>query len=292
MPDTPPDIRDAATVMPLRQTDAGLEVFMVRRHGDSAFMANRYVYPGGKLDADDCTDEAAEHVSGMTPEEARDRLDEEIAPLKALGLFLAGVRETFEEAGLLLARRRGEEAFIDLVSDPETADRYAEARRQLAAGELAISEFADREDLTVPLDEVGYFAHWITPQREEHRYDTRFFIVLAPEHQEPLHDERETTDSGWVRPADIIDQNRAGDLQLAPPTLRTLQQLSDFETAESALEFARTHRPPTLLPHMLVGEEIYLVLPGDPEYPEDLAPEPDAAPEVTRLRMEELGVWS
>ena len=286
---------DAATVMPLRPADPGFEVFMVRRHEESGFMGDRYVYPGGKLDESDCTDKVVDHVTGMTPEEARERLDEEIAPLRALGLYLAGVRETFEEAGLLLARRRGEEAFVDLVSDEATAERFAEAREALHSGELAISEFVDREDLTVPLDRIGYFAHWITPYVEERRYDTRFFVVSAPEHQEPLHDEHETTDSVWIRPSEIVEKNRREELKLAPPTLRTLQKLAEFDSVDAVLEFARTYRPPTLLPHMeAVDAEILLLLPGDPDYPADDDKYGCAEPtdsQVTRLRMIDMGRW-
>lgn len=293
---TDQELVDAATVMPLRPADDGFEVFMVRRHGDSGFMANRYVYPGGKLDADDCTERVLDHVEGMTPEQARDRLGEDIEPLRALGLFLAGIRETFEEAGLLLARRRGDEEFVDLVSDDETARHFERAREALASGELSISEFADREDLVIPLDRIGYFAHWVTPFVEKRRYDTRFFVVLAPERQEPLHGDRETTDSAWMRPEDVIDENRNGDLKLAPPTLRTLQQLAEFDSAEAALEFAQTHRPPTLLPHMAAIEgEIYLLLPDDPAYPSDdpkYAISEPSADDVTRLRMLDMGHWS
>jgi 8-oxo-dGTP pyrophosphatase MutT (NUDIX family) len=290
---------DSATVIPLRETGDGFEVFMVRRHGESGFMADRYVYPGGKLDEEDCTERAARQVTGMTSEEARERLDEQIPPLRAMGLFLAGVRETFEESGLLLARREAEprdDKFVDLESDEETAADFAVARRCLAKGAMSLTDLAVREDLVIPLERLGYFAHWITPYMEERRYDTRFFVVLAPENQTPLHGDRETTDSAWMTPEAVLERNRDGDLMLAPPTLRTLQQLASFDSAADVLEFARSYDPPTVLPHIEAdGGEVTLYLPGDPAYPADdpdyaFAEPVDDGP--TRLEMVERGRWT
>jgi 8-oxo-dGTP pyrophosphatase MutT (NUDIX family) len=289
---------DSATVIPLRETDDGFEVFMVRRHGESGFMAHRYVYPGGKLDEEDCTERAARQVAGMTPKEARERLDEEIPPLRALGLFLAGARETFEESGLLLARRATEpcgDAFVDLESDEQTAADFAVARRCLAKGAMSLTDLAVRQDLVIPLDRLGYFAHWITPYIEERRYDTRFFVVLAPANQTPVHGDRETTDSAWMTPEAVLERNREGDLMLAPPTLQTLEQLANFGSADDVLEFARSFDPPTVLPHIEAdGGKVTLYLPGDPDYPAD-DPDYGFAEPVgdgpTRLEMVERGVW-
>ncbi len=281
--------------MILREADDGFEVFMVRRHSGNEFLADRYVYPGGKLDADDCTPDAAENVESMTPEDARERLEEDIDPHRALGLFLAGVRETFEESGLLLARRADESEFVDLTSDPNVSARFSDYREKLQTGEISLSEVAERENLVFPMQWLGYFAHWITPFVESKRYDTRFFVCLAPAHQEPLHDERETTDGLWLTPEDALERSRGDDFLLAPPTLRTLQQISEFDTAADALTFARSHVPPTLLPHMeMVGDEVLLFLPGDPAFPSDDPRYTNAEPvrsEVTRLRMISMGKW-
>ncbi|MGM0557048.1 MAG: NUDIX hydrolase, partial [Myxococcota bacterium] len=286
---------DASTVMILREAPDGFQVFMVRRHSGNEFLANRYVYPGGKLDAEDCTPDASEHVEGMTPEDAKRRLDEDIDPYDALGLFLAGVRETFEESGLLLARRSDEDNFIDLTSNPNVARRFSTYREQLQDGDISLSEVAEREDLVFPMQWLGYFAHWITPFIESKRFDTRFFVCLAPAHQEPLHDERETTEGLWLTPTEALERSRGDDFLLAPPTLRTLQQLSDFTSASDALEFARSYVPPTILPHMeMSGEEVLLYLPGDPSFPADDPRYANAEPvesDVTCLRMVSMGKW-
>lgn len=261
-------------------------------------MADRYVYPGGKLDAEDCTERAARQVAGTTPEETRERLDEQIPPLRAMGLLLAGVRETFEESGLLLARRETEprdDAFVDLEADEETAADFAVARRCLAKGTMSLTDLAVREDLVIPLDRLGYFAHWVTPYIEDRRYDTRFFVVLAPANQRPIHGDRETTDSAWMTPGAVLERNRDGDLMLAPPTLQTLQQLATFESAAEVLEFASSYDPPTVLPHIETdGDRVTLYLPGDPAYPADDPNYAFAEPVgngPTRLEMVERGLW-
>lgn len=289
---------DSATVIVLREGGEGPEVFMVRRHTDSGFMPDRYVYPGGKLDAEDCSARAVRRVEGRDPEEARERLGEAIPARRALGLFLAGIRETFEEAGLLLARREDDEPggpLVDLGSDPAVVEAFREARDGLAEGRLSLTDLAERQGLVVPLERIGYFAHWITPYREGRRYDTRFFVVLAPEHQEPLHGGRETTDSEWARPAEILRRNDEGELMLAPPTRRTLRRLTDFARADDVLAFAQTYDPPTILPHVdSTDGGVALLLPGDPDYPGDdpdyaVAEPVDAGP--TRLTMIERGRW-
>lgn len=295
MSQQPDKARDAATVMILREADKDFEVFMVRRHSGNEFLADRYVYPGGKLDDEDCTPDAAEHVESMTPEDARRRLDEEIDGYQALGLFLAGVRETFEESGLLLARRVGEEQFIDLTSDSRVADTFSEYREMLQEGHMSLSEMAERQDLLLPMQWLGYLAHWITPFIESKRYDTRFFVCLAPANQTPLHDERETTDGLWLTPAEALERSNGDDFLLAPPTLRTLQQISRFDTAAAVLEFARSHIPPTILPHMeMIGDEVMLYLPGDPDFPSDdprYACAESVQSDITRLRMVSIGKW-
>src|SRR5690606_17485459 len=123
--------------------------------------------PGGKLDASDCTERAAAHVRGLSAVDACARLNIDEPSYLGLGLFLAGVRETFEESGILLACRAGCEDWIDLTSDPEVAERFAGYRRALITGELSMTELAERENLVISLENIGYFAHWITPYIEK-----------------------------------------------------------------------------------------------------------------------------
>lgn len=289
-----PALRDAATIIVVRPdaTD-GFEIFMVKRHARSSFMPDVHVYPGGALDPQDCVPRAREGVEGLTADAARARLDEAISPEKALGLFLAGVRETFEEAGLLLARRRGEQKFIDLTSDEEVASAFAVYRKQLRSGEISLTEVLLAEDLVVPLDRLGYFAHWITPYIENKRFDTRFFVVRAPENQIPLHDKVETSDSDWLSPKAALDAYLDGKIALSPPTLSTLVRLTGYESVEALVTACKTISPPTLLPHFGNVEgipEIYL--PGHELYPGDDPRyiQSTTAPDWLTLRLID-GIW-
>lgn len=260
---------DAATVIVLREAAAGFEVFLVQRHRNSGFMANVYVYPGGKLDSDDCSERAADRVRGMSAEDACARLKIEQPSFLGLGLFLAGVRETFEESGILLASRSGSQDWIDLTSDAQVAQRFAAYRRDLISGELSLSEMAKREELVISLENIGYFAHWITPYIEKRRFNTRFFVTILPPNQRPLHDAVETTDSLWIRPQDALARYFSNTLQLSPPTIRTLEQLAEFPSAQAVVENARRREPPAILPFIGQIDGItQMLMPGDVDYPE------------------------
>lgn len=251
-------IHDAATVMVLRDGADGLEVFMVRRHGKSSFMANAWVYPGGRLDDADTDEDVLARIEG----EPRLDLD---SKTRAAGLYLAAIRETFEEAGVLLARPRGSSEWVDLLSSP----RFETYRTMLQTGDESLLHVAEQEDLVFPIDELAYFAHWITPTFEPKRFDTFFFLARAPENQAPLHDQRETTDSFWIRPAEALQRFEAGELYLAPPTQRTLERLSVFDSTDAAFAAAEAMTVPCVIPHLLPGATPVLLLPGDPEFPSD-----------------------
>jgi len=311
MSNSSPDSRtarcpSASTVAILREAPTGFEVLMVQRHTNSRFMADRFVYPGGKLDLADCTPRAAQRIDGRTPAEIQaafgplslrqsaDSGAEAGGEYLGSGLFLAGIRETFEEAGILLARRKDQPHLIDLTSDAAVAERFRTYRQKLNRGTLALSTLAEQEDLIFPLERIAYFAHWITPFHEPKRYDTRFFIALAPQNQRPLHDASETTDSRWIRPQDAIEANQSGTFQLAPPTLHTLMQLAEFDSAQDALDWASDYRPPTILPYMhKVASDILLLLPGDPNYPADQPGYSVTSPidGPTRMRADGIGLW-
>jgi len=285
---------DASTIIVLRDTEDGPEVFLLRRARKSSFMPNVYVYPGGRLDPEDCTPEAAARVRGLTPDDARRRLGEDLPGLTALGLFLAGIRETFEEAGILLARRRGEDDLIDLTSDPEVARRFAAHRDRLNAYELSMSAFAADEDLIFDLSDVHEFSRWITPFFESKRFDARFFVAIAPEHQRPLHDSKETTDSAWLAPKRAVQMYQDGELELAPPTLATLVQLARFSTSAEIVAHAEQHVPAICLPHFAERDgAMTLMLPGDADYPHDDERYPDATTpvhDITAMVMDD-GQW-
>lgn len=289
-PDAAPQARDASTVIVLREATLGPEVFLVRRNRRASFMANAYVYPGGALDPEDQDLALTAHAHGLTPEQAVTRLGEPLTPAHAFGLFLAGVRETFEEAGFLLALAHGSEDYVDLEST-----RFEELRASMRAGDIGLLDLAITESLRYDLSSMHLFARWITPYFETRRFDARFFLIEAPAHQTPVHDAEETVASQWMRPADAIDAYHRQELLLSPPTLATLSQLSAFETVSSAIDFARGHQPAICLPHFFMGQDqrTILTLPGDPEYPaDDPAYIQDSPPhDIPRITMDADGLW-
>ncbi len=248
----PGSVRDAATILLLREASgAPFEIFMVKRGRKAAFMANAMVYPGGRLDEADCSDALAERCT-LSRAQASELLGEPDGA-KALGLLVAGVRETYEEAGLLLARRDGE----------LLAEAPAQWRDKLNSRSCGLLEVCEALDLELAVDLLGYFAHWITPSIEKRRYDTRFLIGRAPAGQVPGHDGTETVDSEWLSPQVVLDRYDAGNITLAPPTYRSLLELQAAETLQAALDY-RVGQPSSIMPQgHQEGGAFYLLLPGD-----------------------------
>ena len=255
-------IQDAATVLLLRAGDP-FEIFMVRRARKAAFMADAMVFPGGRVDPTDS--KAALHaLCALDRAEAGRQLgidDQE----RALAFLVAALRETFEEAGVLLART-ADGSLIDF-EDPAQASHFEAYREQLNCGACSLLEIARAEALTLAVDLLIHHAHWITPPIESRRFDTHFLITRAPAGQNPLHDDIETNASAWLSPRAALEGYAKGTLQLAPPTLRILMELDRLPTIEAALQ-ARLENPP--IPYQPqpqhVDGELHLLLPGDPDF--------------------------
>jgi 8-oxo-dGTP pyrophosphatase MutT (NUDIX family) len=176
----------------------------------------------------------------------------------AIAHHVAAVRELFEEAGVLLAR----------PLTPASVERLAADRRDLLEGRTTFADMIRREHLHLELEELAYFAHWVTPEIEIRRFDTRFFIARAPEGQTPIHDEGETTHSEWVVPAAAIERSRAGLISLPPPTWTTLQMLAKFDSIDAVFDWARRKPIPRVQPRFEKrGDQTLLFYPGDPTYP-------------------------
>lgn len=253
------DIRPAATVMLVRDVvdgDPGIEVFMMRRTGSASFAAGAYVFPGGRVDGIDGAAEIAPFCRGLDDTEASAQLG---LPAGGLAFWVAAVRECFEEAGLLMAERRDG---TPLAVGPE--DRHA-----VHDGSLPMVDLCRRDDLVLDLSTTHYVAHWITPLGEKRRFDTRFFLTEAPPGQEGVHDDKETVESLWVRPAEALRMQAAGELMMLPPTVVNLQFLAEHDTAAAAVAAGEAEPPSLILPRLRRNEEgriIGVAMPGDPDF--------------------------
>jgi hypothetical protein len=149
--------------------------------------------------------------------------------------------------------------------DAELMPTLEQYRRDLLAGTITFADIIRREQLRLALDELAYFAHWVTPEIETRRFDTSFFIALAPEGQTPVHDAGETSHSEWFAPLAAIEQCRRGFISLPPPTWTTLRQLEPFANVKDAMTWAHTREVPRVQPGFIQeGNGRLVLLPGDP----------------------------
>lgn len=257
-PATPVTPRPAATVVLLRQGGSGMEVLLLRRVRNAGFVPGAYVFPGGRVDADDASPDLLARLEGLTGATARQRLGLGADAVPAAEAYvIAALREAFEETGLLVGRRGDGSPLPPAASD----SRVEEARTRLLADEGVFASILDELDVRLDGGAVEYIAHWITPEVEPRRYDTRFFAA-AVEGEAPvsLH-AAEMTDALWITPAAALDRSREGGLPMVFPTLRTLEALADFESPEAALRAFAARDIPAILPRLVktptgVGLEI------------------------------------
>jgi 8-oxo-dGTP pyrophosphatase MutT (NUDIX family) len=230
---TPVPTSDGATVMLVRDGDhptRPLEVFMLRRHPRTAF-GSVHVFPGGRVDPADDDPLLDERCPGVDDRVASARLG---IPAGGRAFWVAAIREAFEEAGVLLARTAAG-GVVRFDEHPEVEARFDGHRRAVHRRHRTLLEVLEAEDLTLALDEVRYVSHWITPESEPKRFDTRFFLARAPEGQAYAHDDDELIGSEWIRPADALERHRSGDFPMIGPTIVSLRDLDRFDTSEELL---------------------------------------------------------
>lgn len=232
-----PPARLAATILLLRDDPAGMEVFMVVRHQQIDFASGALVFPGGKLAAGDSDPRLAQLCSG-----AADLSTEQLA------LRVGAIREAFEESGVLLARRRGTSNLLGAEALDALGERY---RKPLDKGEIGIADMLEAEGLELACEVLVPFAHWITPTFMPKRFDTFFFLAVAPDQQIAGHDGREMVDSVWLRPDVALAEAAAGTRTLVPATALNVQLLGEQKTVAAALEAARTRPLVTVLPEVV-----------------------------------------
>jgi 8-oxo-dGTP pyrophosphatase MutT (NUDIX family) len=245
--------RPSSTVVLIRDSIEGPEIFMVRRHEQSSF-GDAYAFPGGVVDPEDRV--VHDFCDGFSRRDANSRLGVE---KDGLNYYCAAVRELFEETGVLLA-------------DTSTIDEnLATVRDALNDGSTDWAEFVTRNELQMHCGKLHYISHWVTPPTEGKRYSTRFFLTLLPEGQQAMHCGGELTESRWDTAANILAAGRQGDVKLIFPTTKTLESVARHKTlaslidwAKSSVEWGITSMVPVIIERHGKRE---IVLPGDKDYP-------------------------
>jgi 8-oxo-dGTP pyrophosphatase MutT (NUDIX family) len=252
----------AATVTLVRDAGNGIEILMMQRNLNSGFVPGAHVFPGGALDASDSTPEMRALCRGISDEQASRTLGIDEG---GLAYWTAAIRESFEEAGMLIAYDAAERVIP--LDNAEVAERFHKHRHGLNRGTRSLLEILRGEGLVLAADQLVYFSHWTTPASAPRRYDTRFFAAAAPAAQEPLHDDKETIAHTWVRPSDALDRYKQGNFKMRFPTVRTLEEFAAYDTADSLLRAMRAKRN---IPHILprITERGARLVPGEPGYGE------------------------
>jgi len=258
--------KKAATVILLRDKDPhGFEVFLLKRHEKSSFMGGNFVYPGGRVDLKDGSLEISSFSKGITSEEAQRILGGAFSPEESLAHWIAAIRELFEEAGILLAYdQRGN---LLQLKNRDEQERFSNYRGLLQKAEIGICELAKKENLSLALDQLRYYAHWITPEARSERFDTYFFLACHPSGQEASHDRKETTAGIWIAPGEALEENLRGGTVLSPPTLKTLEDLSRFKTIDEVFTSLRNAEILAILPVLTkISSGPMIIFPWDLEY--------------------------
>lgn len=250
--------RPASTVLLLRDSAAGFDVFMMVRHREIEFASGALVFPGGSVDDGDRAIVAtSEHHTGTNGLDA-----------DAIAFRIAGIRETFEESGILLARRRKATDIIDAAAAKIVADTSREA---LCTGKISFAQIVIDNDLVLALDQLVPYAHWITPTPLKKRFDTWFFIAQAPPEQIGAHDGRESTDAVWLSPREAIEGGADGRFTLPFPTTRNLIRLGKQPSVGAALDHARAMTIVSVMPEMSKdGDKRFLRIPREAGYDGEL----------------------
>ena len=243
--------RDAATVVMLRDAAQGLEVFLVKRHRLSDVLGGAYVFPGGKLDATDLL--LGAHIDQSAADLHSALGEPNTPPVTALGLYVAALRESFEESGILFA-----------------CDALAAQAAMRQAPQRPFNAWVQERAMTLQTRCLQPWTRWITPRVpsvSSKRFDTRFFVAEVPVNQTARHDDIETTASAWLQPKIALQQYWNRQIELAPPQIMSLAQLSHHASVHSVLQEALQRPPPVIFPesHHESGER-FICYPGDPQH--------------------------
>ena len=262
-PPKPPLLRPASTVILVREKQAGLQVYLLKRSTQSGFMGGKYVFPGGTLDASDRDIAFWKHHVDLGTDEVDRRLGGGLTIDDIYAYGVAAIRETLEEAGVFLAGRNS--------GNPSDYERIAGLRMNQELSAHWFRDLIETEHWLLQFTQLARWAQWITPERMKKRYDTRFFLVFMPEAQACAPDAWETVHGIWVSPEEGLAGNLSGKIPLSPPTVITLHQLLGYRDLND-LKQETAARPwgDALSPNMVVTPAGPIILePWDPEWHRD-----------------------
>lgn len=247
-PHPPASPRPSATMVLLREEAGILEVLLLKRSPRSRFIPGAWVFPGGAVDPEDSEPVLFPRLHGISYEAARDRLGPPDGGPPALAYWVAALRETFEETGILLDRGMSGSGTPTLAEGAGVEGGRVLARSQLLSGEMSFKEVLETLDATLDTEGMAYIGHWLTPECEPRRYETRFFLAqVRPDVRATPH-EKELVEALWLTPGDALARNREGELPLVLPTLFTLEELEPFPTPRDAIQHLRRLPVPRRLP--------------------------------------------
>lgn len=254
--------RPAATILLIRDGNQGLEVFMVVRHHQIDFAGGALVFPGGRVDKGDHTLAANR---AFVPN-----------PTEDMPFRIAAIRETFEECGVLLARPAGTDRLVNAEELLLIEQRH---RARLAGGDISFETVLAENRLLPAPDLLEHYAHWITPSQQPKRYDTQFYLVVAPAEHLAVHDGHESVDSIWIRPAQALADTQTGRFKLVFATLKNLEKLARRSCVADAMATARSSMVVTVQPKSAKVDDLRrkLIIPveagyGGPEFIVDIPP--------------------
>ena len=238
--------------------EMGFEVFMLRRSEASHFVPDVYVFPGGTLDAADCSERALARTRGIDDDALARQFRAEIIPSfpapfaspgkrEAAGLLIAAVRELYEEAGVLLACTASGTPLSDSDLAPHRKALH-DARASVQRGDLAFADVLETVDAYANASALTLFSQWITPPQFPRRYNAHFFLAQASPDQAAVADAVETHDGLWIAPKAALEQCAGGTFRMVYPTIKHVERLAQFDRSDDLFAFARTKPIYSIMP--------------------------------------------
>ena len=259
-PNTAKYTAEAATVILTREQADRLQIYLLQRSTTSGFMAGNYVFPGGTLEPEDRDINLFAIHSDLDLTTIADRFGDDLTAEKALAFCVAAIRETLEEAGVLLAS--------NAQNLDEKLVQACDLRLTASLKKNWFAELVADSGWRLALTALSPWSHWITPVQMKRRYDTRFFLADMPTDQCCQPDSRETVQGLWIGPEEALAGNLAGTISLSPPTLVTLHEFLRYRNLAD-LRADSDHRSwgPPMSPRLVpLAEGAVIVEPWDPQY--------------------------